>query len=130
MYRAITHGIQVTVEPRFLEAESDPENGRFVWAYTVEILNLGVDTVQLRSRHWLITDATGQTEEVRGPGVIGEQPVLQPGESFTYTSGAPLTTPSGVMRGSYAMVTDKDAAIEVEIPAFPLDSPHAKRTLH
>ena len=90
MYRATTRAIQVTVEPSFVEEESSPEDGRYFWAYTIEIANLGDEVVRLRSRHWRITDANGRTEEVRGAGVVGKQPVLKPGETFAYTSGCPL----------------------------------------
>jgi ApaG protein len=130
MYRAVTRGIQVTVQPRYLEEESDPQEGRFVWAYTIEIRNLGRETVQLLSRHWRITDATGQRQEVKGPGVVGEQPILPPGEAFQYTSGVPLDEPSGIMVGTYEMRTEGGETFSVEIPAFSLDSPHAPRVTH
>ena len=103
MYRAKTHGITVTVTPTYLEDQSDPDAGRWVWAYTVEIANGSAGVTQLRSRYWQITDANGHVEEVEGPGVVGEQPTLSPGDSFTYTSGCPLSTPSGFMRGRYRM---------------------------
>lgn len=130
MYEAVTRGIRVRVQPQYLEEESAPVDGRYVWAYTIDIINEGTETVQLRSRHWRITDAAGRTEEVRGPGVVGETPVLGPGESFRYTSGCPLTTPSGIMVGSYQMTTEDGGRIEVAIPAFSLDSPHARRSLN
>lgn len=130
MYRATTNAIQVCVEPRFLEERSAPDKGRYFWAYTIDIANLGTRTVQLVSRHWIITDALGQTEEVRGPGVVGEQPVLAPGESFEYTSGVPLTTPTGIMAGHYWMQTTDGETFEVDIPAFSLDSPHMKISLN
>jgi ApaG protein len=130
MYRATTHGIQVDVTPEFMADRSDPAANRFFWAYTVEIANLGEVTAQLTDRHWRITDALGRVEEVRGPGVVGEQPVLKPGESFRYTSGCPLTTPSGFMIGTYRMVDDKGRIFEVDIPAFSLDSPSTKRILN
>lgn len=130
MYEAVTRGIRVRVQPQYLEEESAPVDGRYVWAYTIDIINEGTETVQLRSRHWRITDAAGHTEEVRGPGVVGETPVLGPGESFRYTSGCPLTTPSGIMVGSYQMTTEDGGRIEVAIPAFSLDSPHARRSLN
>ena len=100
MYRETTRAIQVTVEPSFVEDESAPDEGRYFWAYRIEISNLGEEVVRLRSRHWRITDANGQTEEVRGAGVVGKQPVLKPGETFAYTSGCPLSTPSGIMVGT------------------------------
>ena len=124
MYSQTTRDIQVTVRPVYLEAQSDPEENRFVWAYQVRIENQGEITVQLRSRYWSITDAAGRTQEVRGPGVVGEQPLLRPGDSFEYTSGCPLSTPSGVMVGTYAMETDDGQVFDVDIPAFSLDSPH------
>jgi ApaG protein len=130
MYRATTRAIQITVEPSYLEAESAPAEGRYFWAYTVEIANLGKETVQLRSRFWRITDATGRTEEVRGPGVIGKQPTLRPGETFRYTSGCPLPTSSGFMVGTYQMQTDAGEMFIVDIPAFSLDMPGPKRVLN
>ena len=101
-----------------------------MWAYTIDISNQGKETVQLRSRYWKITDANGRVEEVRGPGVIGETPVLAPGESFQYTSGCPLTTSSGIMVGRYQMTTQDGADFEIEIPAFSLDSPDGRRALN
>jgi ApaG protein len=101
-----------------------------VWAYTIDIANEGHETVQLTTRYWRITDASGRTEEVRGPGVVGQTPVLEPGQSFRYTSGCPLTTPSGIMVGSYQMTTEDGGRIDVAIPAFSLDSPHARRSLN
>jgi ApaG protein len=130
MYEAVTHGVRIRVTPQYLEEESSPEEGRYVWSYTIDIVNEGTETVQLRTRHWRITDATGRTEEVRGPGVVGQTPVLEPGTSFRYTSGCPLTTPSGIMVGSYQMTTAGGERIDVAIPAFSLDSPHAKRSLN
>ncbi|ORE98778.1 Co2+/Mg2+ efflux protein ApaG [Aurantimonas sp. 22II-16-19i] len=130
MYQATTRQIVVTVKPAYLEEQSDPAEGRWVFAYQVEIENAGEEAVQLESRYWQITDASGHIEEVRGPGVVGEQPVILPGDSFTYTSGCPLPTPSGIMRGSYWMRTDAGEAFEVEIPAFSLDLPSERRTLN
>jgi ApaG protein len=130
MYRATTHSIQVTVEPTFVEAESAPDDGRYFWAYSIEIANLGEEVVQLRSRHWQITDANGRTEEVRGAGVVGKQPVLKPGETFSYTSGCPLTTPSGIMVGTYQMENQKGERFSIAIPAFSLDLPDAQRTVN
>ncbi|RXF72749.1 Co2+/Mg2+ efflux protein ApaG [Hansschlegelia zhihuaiae] len=129
-WTAVTRAIRVTVTPRYLAAESDPEEDRYVFAYTVEIVNEGEETVRLIARHWRITDGRGRTEEVRGPGVVGEQPTLGPGQSFTYTSGAPLPTPSGIMVGDYHMMTDAGQPFDVAIPAFALESPHTVRTLH
>ena len=130
MYERITRGIRVSVRPTYLEEQSDPDDGRFVWAYTVRIDNDSGESVRLRTRHWRITDALGFTEEVRGDGVVGEQPEIQPGEGFEYTSGAPLTTPSGLMVGSYGMETVQGEPFEVDIPAFSLDSPHELRQVH
>jgi ApaG protein len=124
MYTQKTQNISVTVTPIYLEDQSEPDEDHYVWAYQVRIENDGFETVQLRSRHWRITDANGVVQEVRGAGVVGEQPVLEPGESFEYTSGTPLNAPSGIMVGSYEMQTDEGDLIEVDIPAFSLDSPH------
>jgi ApaG protein len=120
---AITRGIAVSVEPTYLEANSSPGNSQYFWAYRVTIQNQGSETVQLRSRHWMITNARGELTEVKGPGVIGKQPFLKPGESFAYTSGAPLNTSSGMMGGSYQMESDSGERFDIEIPAFSLDRP-------
>jgi ApaG protein len=130
MYRAVTRSIEVQVTPRFLAERSSPENGYFFWAYTIEITNRGRDTVQLKTRHWKITDAHGRLQEVRGAGVVGETPVLEPGESFEYTSGVPLPTPSGFMTGTYGMVSESGEGFDVQIPTFSLDAGQAKRTLN
>ncbi|HJU32957.1 MAG TPA: Co2+/Mg2+ efflux protein ApaG [Hyphomicrobiaceae bacterium] len=130
MYEAVTRDIRVRATPKFLEEESEPDEGKFFWAYTIEISNEGEETVQLCSRHWRITDSEGRNDEVRGPGVVGKMPVLRPGESFRYTSGCPLETPSGIMVGTYSMTTETGEQFNVQIPAFSLDSPHAKRSLN
>jgi ApaG protein len=130
MYRAVTRQIEVTVEPNFLPDQSSAEKHRFVWSYTVVITNSGPETVQLKARHWVITDAAGRMEEVRGDGVIGEQPVLAPGERFEYTSGVPLPTASGFMAGSYQMVTETGEPFVIKVPDFSLDSPDYKRVLN
>jgi ApaG protein len=130
MYRAVTRNIEVTVQPRFIPDRSSPKNGYYFWAYTITIANQGDETVQLKTRYWLITDATGKRQEVRGPGVVGEEPVLNPGQSFEYTSGVPLPTPSGFMQGSYRMVTADKESFDVEVPAFSLDLTDAERTLN
>lgn len=130
MYQAQTHGVRVTVAPKFMEAESSPPQGRYFWAYSIEIMNLSPRTVQLMARHWFITDGRGETHEVRGEGVVGKQPVLRPGESFSYTSGCPLQTPDGSMRGLYAMLGEGGDMFDVEVPLFPLDSPYVKKVLH
>ena len=123
MYRAVTRKIEVTVTPRFVSERSSPGNGYYFWAYTIDIANLGSETVQLKTRHWRITDASGRLQEVKGPGVVGEEPTLKPGELFEYTSGVPLPTPSGFMVGSYGMVTAAGEHFDIEIPAFSLDLP-------
>jgi ApaG protein len=130
MYHAITREIEVNVTPRFLPERSSPDNGYFFWAYTIEITNRGAQTVQLKTRHWKITDGNGRLQEVRGAGVVGEEPVLKPGESFEYTSGVPLPTPSGFMLGTYGMVAESGEKFDIEIPAFSLDSTHAKPTIN
>src|ERR1700731_512047 len=123
-YMAITRGIMVSVEPTYLDAESSPGNSHYLWAYRVIIKNQGRETVQLLSRHWMITNARGELTEVKGPGVVGQQPVLKPGESFEYTSGAPLNTPSGMMGGAYQMETESGEHFDIEIPTFSLDRPN------
>jgi ApaG protein len=130
MYRAVTRKIEVSVTPRFVADRSSAENNYYFWAYTIDIANRGEETVQLKTRHWRITDAAGKIQEVKGPGVVGEEPVLRPGESFEYTSGVPLQTPSGFMLGSYGMVTDAGERFDIEIPAFSLDSNFAERTIN
>jgi ApaG protein len=130
MYCSVTRQIEVRVTPRFLPDRSSPENGYFFWAYTINLTNLGVETVQLKTRHWRITDAHGRLQEVRGAGVVGEEPVLPPGETFEYTSGVPLPTPSGFMAGTYGMVTASGEEFEIEIPAFSLDTPQKQRTIN
>ena len=130
MYQAVTRSIEVTVTPQYLPERSSPESNEYFWAYTIEIINRSAETVQLRTRHWRITDATGRTEEMRGPGVVGQTPVLAPGASFRYTSGCPLTTPSGAMRGTYRMVTDAGEEFDAEIPEFYLRLPEAERRLN
>jgi ApaG protein len=130
MYRAVTRKIEVTVTPRFLPERSSPDNGYFFWAYTIAITNSGSETVQLRTRHWRITDALGRLQEVKGAGVVGEEPVLKAGQSFEYTSGVPLPTPSGFMAGSYGMQTDTGERFDVEIPAFSLDCSYGEKTIN
>lgn len=130
MYAETTRSIRVTVKPYYLEDQSSPTDSRYVWAYHVRIENRGAETVQLRRRHWRITDAMGRVQEVRGPGVVGEQPVLAPGQSYEYTSGTPLPTPSGIMVGTYDMELPDGQCFAVAIPAFSLDSPHQPRRLN
>ena len=129
-YETSSHDILVRVRPEYLPDQSEPDQGRWLWAYHIEVENRSGATVQLLARRWLITDAAGRTEEVKGLGVVGEQPVLNPGERFCYTSGCPLPTPSGVMRGSYRMAGQAIGQFDVEIPAFSLDLPHLPRTVN
>jgi len=125
MYSETTRSINVTVKPFYLEDQSSPAENHYFWAYHVRIENRGGETVQLRRRHWQITDNRGHVEEVGpAPGVVGEQPVLAPGESFEYTSGTPLPTPSGIMVGSYQMETEAGERFDIAVPPFSLDSPH------
>ena len=128
---AVTNDIQVKVEPFYLEDESSPDENTFVWAYRVSITNTGTRTVQLIGRSWINTDGVGRTIEVEGAGVVGEQPTLEAGDSFEYTSGTPLDTATGFMRGSYHMVvTSTGETFDVTIPTFSLDSPHSRTRLH
>ena len=130
-YTETTRSIRVAVRAFYLADQSEPERGHFVWASRVAIANEGRDTVQLLKRSWEITDAQGRTQQVHGEGVVGEQPTLEPGQSFEYTSGTPLATPSGIMRGAYHMVvTATGEAFDVTIPAFSLDSPHQPTRVH
>ena len=129
MYVSETSGVVITVKPAFLETESDPDEGRYVWAYTVEIANTGTDPVQLLAREWHITNALNHTEIVKGAGVVGEQPVINPGDRFSYTSGAPLTTPSGFMTGAY-LLERCGQQFDADIPSFALDSPYGPATRH
>ena len=123
-YAETTSAITIIVEPFYLDEQSEPSEGHFVWAYHVRIENNGDETVQLMTRHWRIIDSLGNVQEVRGDGVIGEQPVLPPGESFEYTSGTPLGTPSGIIAGTYQMETNRGKCFDVTIPAFSLDRPN------
>jgi ApaG protein len=126
-FEALTDGVMVRVRPRFLDDESSPENHRYIWAYTVVIENRGGRTLQLMTRYWRITDCEGRTQEVEGVGVVGQTPVLRPGERFEYTSGAPLAAPSGVMQGIYQLEDDLGGVVEARIPLFALDSPYDTR---
>lgn len=130
MYKAVTRAIEVSVEPSFMPDRSSAEKHYFFWAYRIVIANRGTETVQLKRRHWIITDAAGREQVVKGEGVVGEQPTLNPGETFEYTSGVPLPTPSGFMTGRYQMVTARGERFEIDIPLFSLDSPGAARTLN
>lgn len=130
MYQAITRNIRVTVRPQYLVNQSDPDEGKFVWAYTIGLENLGRETVTLLSRHWIITDGIGRVQEVKGDGVVGETPTLEPGQQFEYTSGCPLNTSSGFMVGSYQMTTKHGEIFVIAIPAFSLDSPDEQRKVN
>ena len=130
-YALPTRGVMVTVRSFFLADQSNPDDNRYVWTYRVRIENRGDETVRLLRRTWQITDARGRTQHVHGPGVVGEQPLLGPGQSFEYTSGTPLETPSGFMVGAYHMsIPDSGEAFDVAIPAFSLDSPHQSGRIH
>lgn len=124
MYEKTTQEISVTVHPFYLDDQSAPDEEHYVWAYRVSIENCGEKTVQLINRHWRITDKMGRLQEVKGPGVVGEQPTLKPGDTYEYTSGTPLPTPSGIMMGSYEMESEEGVRFDVEIPPFSLDSPY------
>ena len=130
MYKQKTREIEVRVIPLYLDDQSQPDEDHYVWAYQVAIENTGGETVQLLSRYWHITDARGRVQEVRGAGVVGEQPMLGPSETFEYTSGTPLATPSGIMVGSYRMETEQGESFDVAIPAFSLDSPYDQGQVH
>ena len=123
-YSATTRQISVSVTPIYLDDQSVPEQNHFVWAYHVVIENRGNETVQLRSRYWRIINARGELREIRGAGVVGEQPRLEPGDAFEYTSRVPLTTPSGIMSGSYQVENEHGESFDIDIPAFSLDSPY------
>ena len=129
-YEAQSRGFVVRVRPSYLPDQSDPHEHRYVWAYRIEIENRSPATAQLVSRHWEITDASGRLEEVDGPGVVGEQPTIRPGETFSYASGCPLSTPSGLMVGRYRMLGDDGQDFEIEVPAFSLDLPAARRVMN
>jgi len=129
-YRAITRNIEVSVEPFYLAERSDPSENRYVWAYRVTIDNRSDRFVQLLTRYWHITDGAGRVEEVRGPGVVGEQPELNPGDSYQYMSGCPLSTPSGIMVGRYTMRAESGELFDVAIPAFSLDLPGGRRVVN
>jgi ApaG protein len=129
-YEQMTRGVRIRVSPEYSEDQSTPEEGYYFWTYTVDITNESEISVQLKSRVWRITDGVGRTEEVRGPGVVGQTPVIPAGQSFTYTSGCPLPTPSGIMVGSYQMTDDDGNMFDVAIPPFSLDSPYAIRSVN
>jgi ApaG protein len=130
MYRAITRNIEVTVEPKFSSDRSSPDESYFFWDYTITIANQGSEMVQLKTRHWIITDSAGRRQEVRGDGVVGEQPQIAPGERFEYSSGVPLTTASGFMTGKYGMRRENGEAFDIDIPLFSLDQPDSPRSIN
>ncbi|MEL6746665.1 MAG: Co2+/Mg2+ efflux protein ApaG [Pseudomonadota bacterium] len=130
IYEATTDGVRVRVQPDFLEDNSQPEEGAFVWSYAIEIANVSDRRVQLLKRTWDIVDAQGNQQRVHGDGVVGEQPVLEPGEAFAYKSGVPLATASGFMRGLFHMIDEQGAPFDIEVPAFSLDSPFAAGAMH
>ena len=130
MYQATTRNIRVTVKPHFLESQSLPEQQKYVWAYTITVENQSEETVKLLTRHWIITDGLGRKQEVKGDGVVGEQPTLNPGDSFEYSSGCPLSTPSGLMEGSYCMINHRTEMFEIAVPVFSLDSPYDRHSVN
>ena len=130
MYSSTTSHITVSVEPTYLSDESVPEQNVYVWSYKVRIENHGNDVMQLKARHWKITDAYGRVQEVHGAGVVGEQPILKPGDSYEYTSGTPLSTPSGIMVGTYAMQSSEGKLLDIAIPAFSLHTPDVAKKLN
>ena len=130
VYTRTTNNVQVSVYPIYLDSQSSPDENHYLWAYYVRIENLTDEPIQLRTRHWHITDSLGRIQNVKGGGVIGEQPIIMPGEVFEYTSGTPLTTPSGIMVGEYEMERPNGDLFIVEIPAFSLDSPHQPISLN
>lgn len=130
MYKKISDNVEISVESFFLEEQSNPRENHFVWAYRVTIQNLSKTRIQLKSRHWRIVDSSGHIQEISGDGVVGEQPTLDPGETYEYTSGTPLTTPSGIMGGTYFMSHANGNEFEAEVPTFSLDSPHENAILH
>ena len=130
MYSKTTNNINVSVKSYYLEDQSEPDEQLYVWAYQVTINNRGQQTVQLKKRYWKITDSNGVNKEVRGAGVIGEQPILRPGEKFEYTSGTPLSTPSGFMEGYYEMETKDGNKFDASIPLFSLDSPYISNQIN
>lgn len=125
MSNTLTRGIRILVKPRYLAEQSEPAAGQYLFAYHITIRNEGLETAQLISRHWVITNGEGKVDEVRGPGVVGHQPVLKPGEAFEYTSGCPLNTPVGTMHGAFHMITDRGEKFDARIEPFRLAMPSA-----
>ena len=130
MYSKTTNGVTVTVTPYFLDDQSSPQEGHFVWAYQVNITNFGNSSIKLNHRNWLIIDANGKVMNVQGDGVVGEFPIIKPGETFEYTSGTPLKTSNGIMQGFYLVSQDNGEKLKIDIPAFSLDSPYNKKNVH
>jgi len=130
MYSKTTNGVKVTVEPYFLEDQSSPQEGHYVWAYQVKIINTSSNTIKLKHRNWVIIDANGKIMNIQGEGVVGEFPILKPGECFEYTSGTPLKTTNGFMQGFYLMSQNDGEQLKIDIPTFSLDSPYGKKNLH
>ena len=130
MYTKTTKSINITVNPSYLDEHSEPEDQHYVWAYQITINNLGKETVQLKNRYWKIIDSNGTKQEIKGKGVVGEQPVINPGEKYEYTSGTPLSTPSGFMEGHYEMETINGKTFDATIPLFSLDSPYVSNRLN
>tara|TARA_B100000963_G_scaffold361034_1_gene394489 strand:+ start:183 stop:575 length:393 start_codon:yes stop_codon:yes gene_type:complete len=130
MYSKTTNGVTVTVTPYFLEDQSSPQEDHYVWAYQVNIINTSSNTIKLNHRSWVIIDANGKIMNIQGEGVVGEFPILKPGESFEYTSGTPLKTSNGFMQGFYLMSQNNGEQLKIDIPAFSLDSPYGKKNLH
>lgn len=129
-YSETTGPIKVTIFPIYLETQSDPQKNQYIWAYHVYIENRGTEKLRLKTRYWKIIDALGHVQEVRGDGVVGEEPELLPGKNFEYTSATPLSTPSGIMVGSYTMQKENGEFFDVAIPAFSLDSPYQSVTIN
>ena len=130
MYEKISNNVKVTVIPYYLEEQSSPNDNHYVWAYRINIEKLGNKTLQLNNRNWVIIDANGCVQNIQGEGVVGEFPIIQPGESFEYTSGTPLKTTNGIMQGFYLMSQDNGKQLKIDIPAFSLDSPYNKKNFH
>ena len=130
VYQQTTESVEVTVEPIFLEDHSRPLDNHYIWLYQVTIRNKGAESCTLRARHWTTIDANGKVQEIKGAGVVGEEPLLNPGDVFEYSSGTPLSAPSGIMRGTYEMERPSGERFLVEIPAFSLDSPHDSAALN
>ena len=130
MYSKTTNGVTITVTPYFLDDQSSPHESHYVWAYQVNIINSSINTIKLKNRNWVIIDANGKIINVQGEGVVGEFPILAPGESFEYTSGTPLKTNNGIMQGFYLVSQDNGEKLKIDIPAFSLDSPYNKKNIH